>query len=345
MIRHPRIVAIFIIMLILLGLSGAAWVLMQPQPQYIQGEAEATKVNVSAKVPGRVEEMRVEEGQKVKKGDVVAVLDSPQLQAKRQQAEAARSAASAQRDKAENGAREEQIRMAQNQYLQAKAGAELAEKSFGRVQRLFEDGVLPAQRRDEVEAQYNMTKKLEAAAKAQYDMAMNGARVEDKAAAAALVDQASGAVSEVNSLIEEAQVRAPLDGEIVEHVVNLGELASAGMPIVTMVDLTDVWFTFNMREDNLAGLKLGDHIQGSVPALNQPSVDMEVTYIAALGDFATWRATSASGGFDLRTFEVRAKPTGPLPDLRPGMSVIVPWNRVPPPDPLGWLRDLIARIR
>lgn len=334
MTRHPRLVAVFIIILALAGLSGAGYILMQPQPQFIQGEVEATKANVSAKIPGRVEELLAAEGQQVKKGDVLAVLDRPQLEAKHQQASAAKAAASAQRDKAENGAREEQIRMAMNQWLQAKAGAELAEKSFGRVQRLFADGVVPAQRRDEVQGQYEMTKKLEATAKAQYDMALNGTRIEDKQAAGALVDQASGAVSEVESLIEESQVRAPFDGEIVEHIVNAGELASAGMPIMTMVDLNDIWVTFNLREDHLAGLKMGDKLKGKSPALDAP-VELEVSYIAPLGDFASWRATSVSGGFDLRTFEVRAKPVKPVDGLRPGMSVIVPWDRGPKLDPLA----------
>ncbi|MBX7258944.1 MAG: efflux RND transporter periplasmic adaptor subunit [Candidatus Hydrogenedentes bacterium] len=322
-----RLFSMLIVLCLIAGVAVSAWYFKQPLPQCIQGEVEATKVNVSAKVPGRVEEMRAEEGQSVKKGDIVAVLDRPQLQAKRNQAQAAETAAGAQRDKAEHGAREEQIRMAHSQYLQAKAGAELAQKSLERVQRLFDDGVLPAQRRDEVQAQRDMANKLEAAAKAQYDMAVNGAREEDKVSASALVAQAAGAVEEVDSLIEEANVRAPRDGEVVEHIVNLGELASAGMPILTLVDLSDVWVTFNIREDRLGGLKMGEKIQGTVPALNNLSVELVVTYIAALGDFATWRATSAAGGFDLRSFEVRAKPTQPTDGLRPGMSVIVPWAR------------------
>lgn len=341
MIRHPRLVTILIILIGLPVLSVVSWLLIQPAPQYLQGEVETTKINVSAKIPGRIEEMLVREGQSVKKGNVIAVLDSPQLQAKRQQAQGAKDAASAQRDKADTGAREEQIRMAYNQWLQAKAGAELAEKSLGRVQRLFDDGVVPAQRRDEVQGQRDMALKLEAAAKAQYDMAVNGTRVEDKAAAAALLEQASGAVTEVDSLLEEARVRAPIDGEIVEHIVNLGELASAGMPIVTMVDLSDTWVVFNVREDHLAGLKMGDPLRGNAPALNNQSIDLEVTYIAPLGDFATWRATSISGGFDLRTFEVRARSSTPVDGLRPGMTVIVPWEKSPRPDPLARIRQLI----
>jgi HlyD family secretion protein len=340
--RHPRLIAVFIIVIVLTALAAAGWFLVQPQPQFIQGQVEATKVNVSAKVPGRVEEMRVAEGQSVHKSDIIAVLDSPQLQAKHQQAGGARNAAEAQRDKAEKGAREEQVRMAYNQWQQAQAGANFAQKSFERVQRLFADGVVPAQRRDEVESQCNMARKLEATAKAQYDMAMNGTRDEDKAAAAALVEQASGAVSEVESLIEEARVRAPIDGEVLEHVVNLGELAASGMPIVTMMDLSDIWVTFNMREDHLGGLKIGDKLSGNVPGLSDQAIELSVTYIAALGDFATWRATSASGGFDLRTFEVRAKPAGSVDGLRPGMSVTVPWERgEKKPDVLARLRAYV----
>ena len=343
MTHHPRFIAFFIILIVLAAVSATGWMMVQPQPRFIQGEVESRKVNVSAKIPGRIEQFLAEEGQAVSQGDVIAVLDSPQLQAKRTQAQSAQNAASAQRDKAENGAREEQVRMAQNQWLQASAGAELAEKSYRRVQTLFEDGVLPAQRRDEVQAQRDMAHKIEAAAKAQYDMAQNGARTEDKTAAQALVDQAAGAVSEVDSLIDEAKVRVPIGGEIVEHVVNLGELASAGMPIVTMVNLTDVWVTFNLREDHLASLKIGDHLKGTIPALNRQPVDLEISYIAPLGDFATWRATSIAGGFDLKTFEVRGKPAAPVEGLRPGMSVIVPWDKEPRPDPLKWARDLLAR--
>ncbi len=321
-----RIITFFFLLIVIGGLTGAAYFLVEPPAQYIQGEVEATKVNVSAKIPGRVEEMLVEEGQTVEKGELLAILDSPQLQAKRQQANAAKQAASAQERKAEYGARDEEIRMAHNKWLQAQAGAEFAQKSFARIERLYQDGVVPEQQRDEVESKMKMAKKLEAAARAQYDMAQTGARVEDKDAASALVAQASGAVSEVDSLIEESKVCAPIGGEVLEHVVNLGELASAGMPIVTMIDMNDIWVTFNVREDNLPGMKIGGTLKASIPALALNDVELEITYIAALGDFAMWRATSASGGFDLRTFEVRARLKQPIEDLRPGMSVLVPWK-------------------
>ncbi|NLV42197.1 MAG: HlyD family efflux transporter periplasmic adaptor subunit [Candidatus Hydrogenedentes bacterium] len=337
-----RLAALFFLVLLSAAVAGLGWLLVQPRPRLLQGEVDTRKISVSAKIPGRVEEMLAEEGGRLKKGDVIAVLDSPQLQAKRQQAGAVQEAAGAQRDKAEGGAREEQIRMAQSQWLQAQAGAELAEKSFARVERLFNDGVVPAQRRDEVQAQRDMARKLVEAAKAQYDMALNGAQEEDRRAAQALVNQAAGAVSEVESLIGEARVTAPMDGEIVEHIVSLGELAAAGMPIVTMINPDDCWVTFSVREDWLGGMKLGDRLTGRVPALNGAELEMEVSYLAPLGDFATWRATNIAGGFDLKTFEVRARPVTPAEGLRPGMSVVVPWGEEPQPDPLAWLRRILT---
>ena len=176
--------------------------------------------------------------------------------------------------------------MAHNRWQQARAGASLAQTSFERVQRLYDDGVVPAQRRDEVEAQLKMARELEAMAKAGYDMAQNGAREEDKEAAAALVDQAAGAVSEVESLLEEARVRAPIDGEVSQHVVEAGELASAGMPLATIVNLEDTWAVFDVREDHLGGMRIGERIAGRVPAMEDAPLELEVTYIAALGDFA-----------------------------------------------------------
>ncbi|HOJ68859.1 MAG TPA: efflux RND transporter periplasmic adaptor subunit [Candidatus Hydrogenedentes bacterium] len=336
-----RLTTLMFLVLLLAIISGLSMLLVRPRPLVIQGEVDCRKVNVAAKVPGRVEELHVREGDRVTKGQLLAVLDSPQLQAKLQQAAAARAAAAAQKQKADTGAREEQVRMALNQWLQARAGLELAEKSFARIQRLFEDGVVPAQKRDEVQAQRDMAARLEAAAKAQYDMAVNGTREEDKAAAAALVDQASGAVSEVESLLEEARVRAPVDGEVHEIIVNPGELASAGMPIVTLVDRSDLWVVFQAREDYLAGLKPGDRLVGSLPALSGRLVTMEVTWLAPMGDFAAWRATNIQGGFDLRTFEVRARPLEQVDALRAGMTVIVPWDRVSAPSFGKWLRDLM----
>jgi len=187
--------------------------------------------------------------------------------------------------------------------------------------------VLPAQRRDEAEAQLKTARDAEEAAKAGYDMAVGGARTEDKDAAQALVARADGAISEVEAFLAETRLAAPLAGEVYRRNVEVGELVGPGYPIVTIVDLTDVWVTFNLREDRLAGISMGQVLRGRVPALGGREVELKVDFIAAQGDFATWRATNAQGGFDLKTFEVRARPTSPVAGLRPGMSVVVEWAR------------------
>ncbi len=292
----------------------------------VQGEVEAAQVDVSAKLPGRVAEVLVDVGQSVKKGDAVARLESPEVQAKLDQASAARAAAQAQSAKAQNGARDEEVRAAENNWRRAEAAAALAKTTFERVERLNRDGVVPSQRKDEAEANWKASRAAADAARAGYDMAQAGARGEDKAAAAAVVRQAEGAVSEVQAWLGETTLRAPRDGEVSARNVEPGELASPGYPVVSLVDLTDAWVVFHLREDRLAGLKMGDRLLARVPALAR-DVPLKVTSIAPLADFATWRSTSASGGFDLKTFEVRARPPAPVEGLRPGMSAVVDWSR------------------
>ena len=300
----------------------AALLALRPGPETLQGQFEATEVNVASKVPGRVATLSVRDGQRVERGVELATLDSPEIRARLEQATAARGAAAAQRDKAYNGAREEEIRAAKNAWLRAQHAAELAEKTFGRMSRLNADGVVPAQRRDEAEAGWKTAKDAEEAAKAAYDMAVSGARSEDKSAASALVDRASGAISEVEAFLAETRLTAPVAGEVARHNAEPGEVVPAGAPIVTIVDLDDVWVAFNVREDRLPRFAMGARLDASVPAI-AATVPLEVTYVAPQGDFATWRATSAQGGFDLKTFEVRARPVGRVAGLRPGMSAVV----------------------
>lgn len=323
-----RILAVVAVLLAAGLLLAAAWWSSRPAPDVVQGEVEATQVNVSAKVPARLASLAVREGQKVAKGDPVATLDSPEITARLQQAEAARAAAVAVRDKVVAGAREEEIRAAREVWQRALHARELAEKTFVRVERLHRDGVLPAQRRDEAEANLAASRDAEEAAKAAYEMAVNGARSEDKAAAAAAVERASAAIAEVEAWRAETTLAAPVTGEVWRTLVEAGELVGAGYPIVTIVDLTDVWVTFNLREDRLAGLSIGDRLVAHVPALGR-DVELAVSFIAPHGDFATWRSTSAQGGFDLKTFEVRARPVAAVEGLRPGMSAIVKWDRSP----------------
>ena len=312
-------------LLILLALvGGLTWFLREPAVEFIQGEVDATQVDLAVKLAGRVSTIWVKEGQSVEKGDHLLDLDIPEIQAKLRQASAAEQAAGAQRDKAFAGARRQEVQAAMSLWLQAKEAADLAEKTYRRIESLYADGVVPAQRRDEAEAKWNASREAAAAAQSQYDMAQEGTRKEDRRSAAALVDQAGGAVSEVKSYLSETRLDAPIGGEVVHVLADPGELVSPGYPIVTILDLTDVWVTFNIREDNLAGLRMGETFTVRVPALGGRTFNVMVSYISALGDFATWRATSASGGFDLKTFEVRARPVEPVDGLRPGMSVLVP---------------------
>jgi len=303
--------------------ATAAFLASRPAPEIMQGQVEATEVNVASKITGRVATLSVRDGQRVDRGAELATLDSPEIRARLDQAQAAKGAAAAQRDKAYHGAREEEIRAARNVWLRAQHATELAEKTFRRIDRLNADGVVPTQRRDEAEASFKTAKDAEEAAKASYDMALKGARVEDKDAATAMVDRASGAISEVEAFLAETRIVAPINGEVYRHNVEPGEVVAAGYPIVTIVDLTDLWVTFNVREDRLARLPMGKRITARIPALGSRSVQLDVYYIAPQGDFATWRATNAQGGFDLKTFEVRARPVGPVEGLRPGMSAVV----------------------
>ena len=289
-------------------------------PELIQGQVEVSEYRVSSKVPGRILEIRVKEGDYVKVGDTLAILDAPEVRAKMEQARSAENAAAALEMKAQNGAREEQIRGAYNLMQQAKAGLEIAEKSYQRIQRLFDEGVVSAQKRDEVYANY---KAMEAqAAESQYDMARNGARREDKLAAAAQVGRAKGAVQEVNSYIHETVQIAQMEGEVSDVYPKVGELVGTGSPIMTIAVMKDMWGTFNVREDQLNGLAVGKTFEAFVPAFNK-NVQMKVYYMKDQGSFAVWKATKTNGQYDLKTFEVKARPVENMEGLRPGMSLII----------------------
>lgn len=293
------------------------------EPQLIQGEVEASEVRISSKVPGRIHQFFGEEGLLVKAGDTLVVLDSPELTAKLGQATAAKEAAVAQNQKAIKGVRKEQIESARQLWNKAVVGVDIAQKSYDRVQKLFEKEVITAQKRDETKAQYDAAIATAQAAKSQYDMAVAGAEAEDKAVAQAMVNRATGAIEELESYINETVLLAPISGQISEVYPKRGELVGTGAPIMSIVDLDDVWFTFNVREDLLGGIKNGTVLQVSVPALGNEVVEVKVTYIKALAAYATWKSTSATGGFDAKTFEVRAKPSGKTAGLLPGMSAVV----------------------
>ena len=296
--------------------------MLAKSPEIIQGQAEVDEYRVSSKVPGRILEFKVKEGQSVKKGDTLAILEAPDIQAKLEQARAAQAAADAQNEKAIKGARTEQIQAAYEMWQKSIAGLEIAEKSYTRVKNLYEQGVMPAQKFDEVTAQRNAAIATEKAAKSQYDMARNGAEREDKLAAAALVDRAKGAVAEVESYIKETYLIASADGEVSEIFPKVGELVGTGAPIMNIAVMSDKWVTFNVREDLLKGLTVGTEFDAIVPALDNKEIKLKVYYMKDLGTYAAWKATKTTGQFDLKTFEVRARPVEAVPELRPGMSVV-----------------------
>ena len=293
------------------------------EPTYLQGQVEAKQINVAPKVPGRVKAIYKQEGDQVHKGDLLLELESTELDAKLSQAEAARLAAQAQSDKAQRGARTEQIQAAYNVWQQAQAAADFAAKSYERVNNLYNDKVLPAQKKDEVYTQMVALQKQADAAKSQYEMAKNGARVEDKTAAQALVAQAQGVITEVNAYKDGAKVFAPADAEIQTIIPNEGEIVNAGYPVMNLIDTQDEWVVFNIREDKMADFKIGTKFKGIVPALGNQQIEMEVKHIAVQANFATWTATKSKGDFDKKTFAIKAYPTEKIKDLRPGMSVLV----------------------
>lgn len=295
----------------------------RPKEAVIQGEAEAAEYRISGKVPGRIEAFYAAEGDMVHKGDTLVLIDSPEVRAKLAQANAAYAAAAAQRNKANTGARKEEIAGAYEIWQKALVGKDIAKKTLDRATRLHEQKVISDQKFDEATAQYNAAAATAEAAKSQYDMAVKGAREEDKAAAIALVDRANGAVMEVKSYLSELKLTSPVDGVISARYPHVGELVGTGSPIMTVTDLSDMWFTFNIREDKLHSMKSGDKLRLSIPALDGKEIDATVTYIAARESYATWRATKETDQYDAKTFEVRAVPVSKVEGLRPGMTAIV----------------------
>ncbi len=288
----------------------------------VQGQVEVTEYRVSSKVPGRIVELRVKEGDYVRVGDTLAILDAPEVNAKMQQAQSAEDAASAMDLMARKGARAEQIKAAYQLLQQVKAGREIAEKSYYRVQRLFNEGVMSEQKRDEAFASYKAMEAQEKAAQSQYDMAVNGARQEEKMAAQAQVNRAKGAVNEVKSFLKETVQIAQMEGEVSEVFPKVGELVGTGAPIMTISVLRDLWGTFNVREDQLKGMKVGQEIETFIPAFNK-NIKMKVYAIKDEGNYAVWKATKANGQYDLKTFEVKARPVEKVEGLRPGMSLVM----------------------
>lgn len=288
----------------------------------IQGEVEVSEYRVSSKLPGRIAEICVTEGDFVHKGDTLAILDVPEVEAQKRAAEATQDAAKAVSEMADNGARKEQIQAAYQLWQQAVAASDIAEKTYKRLQNLYNEGVISAQKRDEAFAAYKATQAQVLAAKSQYDMAKSGARNEERKAASDQANAAKNATDVVKSLLRETVQIATADGEVSEIFPKVGELVGLGSPIMSISEMNDMWGTFNIREDQLNGMKVGDTFKAYCPAFEK-EIEMKVYHIKDQGSFAVWKATKTNGQYDIKTFEVKARPSKPVEGLRPGMTLII----------------------
>lgn len=306
-----------------LVLAGGFWMGTHPAKEPFYGVMQAKTVDVAAKVTGRIDSLITHEGDNVSAGQTLMTLDIPEVEAKLREVEALKSAAAAKASLVDEGARPQEIRAAKAQMLRAQAGQQLAQKTYTRVHALYKEGLISKQKYDEALAQKRSAEELLAAAREQYDIAQTGARSQEKEAAGALAAQAEGGVDQVASLVKEKNVTAPIASEVSRIYVEAGEIAAAGLPLATLVDLSDQWAVFNIREDDMVRVTKDAVLKAEVPALGLKDVQFKVYFINPRGDYATWRATRQSSGYDLRTFEVRARPVKAVPNLRPGMSVIV----------------------
>ena len=312
-----------LVMAIVIWVSITFYKAYQPKPLVLQGEIDAQTYNISSKLPGRVNEMFVKNGDMIDVGDIVFSIASPEVEAKLAQAKAAQDAASAQKDEADAGARKQEIQAAHDQWQKAKAAESLMQTTYKRIDHLFKQGVVSEQQRDEVYTKYTAAKYDANAAKQMAIMAKEGARVEVKKAASAQERVYKAKVDEVNDFLKETSQHSFHKGEVTQILIHPGELSPTGFPVVSIVDIEDAWAKFSVREDYLKHFKKEKVFKAKIPALDDKLYEFKVTHIAVMGDFATWRATESGKGFDMKSFEVELHPTSPIKDLRVGMSVLL----------------------
>ena len=316
------LISLGVILVAVAVLAVVGFMFINKPVEYIQGQAEATAVKVSGKLPGRVVRFYVQEGDSVKSGDTLVHIHSSLVEAKLMQAQAMTTAAQAQNQKVDGGARSQTIETARSVWQQAQAATEIARKTYNRMESLYAQGVVSEQKRDEALAAYKAAEAGERAAQSQYNLAQSGAQKEDKTSAEAMVTVAQGGEKEVEALLEDQYLLAPCDGVIDEIYPHEGELVALGAPIMSVLRVDDKWITFNVREVMLSELPVGKEVEVMIPALNDTIVKAEVYYVRDMGDYAVWRATKATGGWDSRTFKLKMRPINALPHLRPGMTVI-----------------------
>ncbi len=295
----------------------------QPKPLSLQGEIDAQTYNISSKVAGRISQIDVKKGDQVKVGDFIFAISSDEVKAKLKQARASKDAAEAVKNKADSGARVQEIEASKSQFQKAEAAQQLMQTTYKRIKKLYEEGVLSQQKHDEAYTKLQASKYTSNAAKQLYIMAKEGARSEDKRAALAKEEVYAGKIDEVEAYVKELNLYSFHNGEVTSVLIHEGELAPTGFPVVTLTNMRDSWARFTVREDLLPSFKKGKKFNVKLPGLGNETYEFEVTFISVMGSFATWKAPQAGKGFDMKSFEVHMHPTKPIKDLRVGMSVLL----------------------
>lgn len=323
-IKESRALAVglvgVVVAVIVLAIIG--FFFLKKPAEIIEGQADATSVRISGKLPGRVKDFYVQEGDMVKAGDTLVHIHSSLAEARLMQAEAMEKATAAQNKKVDAGTRKPIVEGARQLLAQATAARTIAQKTYERMENLYKENVVSEQKRDEAKAAYDAALAGEKAAQSQLNLALEGAQREDKESAAAMVDVAKGGIAEVESLLEDQYLTAPCDGQIDQIYPEEGELISLGAPVMSLLKVSDKWVTFNVREEYLKDLQLGQEVTVMVPALDKKEIKVKIFYVRDLGSYATWHATKATGDWDSRTFQIKARPLSPEPEMRPGMTVI-----------------------
>lgn len=321
--KAPAIVlAVIVIGIVALSL----WYLVRPQPLLLQGEVDATRLDIAARVDGRVAEIPVVRGQNVAAGDVLVRIDNPETIAKLEQARAARVVAQAQLANVAAGTRPEVIASRKAAHERAQAAATLAQQTYDRLEKLLEKGFATRQQLDQATDALRESQKATEQAKYAYEQAVNGYTREERLISAANHKKAIADIDSVQSIVDQMVVYAPVASQVYKRNVELGEYVSPGVALFTLIDLDDTWIHFDLREDLAKTLSVGDRFEVRIPALGDRTITVQVKVIATRGEYASWRATRATGDFDLRTFEVRAVPVDKVPELRPGMSAYTDWR-------------------
>jgi HlyD family secretion protein len=325
---NPRAIITGIIFLAIIGL--AIWYLARPEPLLVQGEAQSTRIDIAARVSGRLAKIAVARGENVAAGATLLVIDNPELVAELREAEAAKLVADAELSRINVGTRSEIIAQRKAEIDRATANLTLAQQTYNRTKQLAADKFAPMSKLDQDTDALTLAQKRLDQANSAYQEAVKGFTAEEHEIAEANVGKAAAKIETIRALVDQMTVTAPVASQVYQIPAEEGEVVTPGVPLLSLVDLSDAWLGFSLREDLTAGLKVGDRFSVRVPALGDREIVAEVRVIAAKGEYAGWRATRATGDFDLRTFAIRAYPVEKIEGLRPGMSVYVDWTRRSP---------------